>query len=136
MSLGFHDSVLPCDATSFVHSDNIYGDPASLSDARIKTDLVGLPGPQALSILSNITAQTYHREDLGERRLGFIADEVEEALAGLRIDNVVGSKWAQVGEEQGMYKTLDYSRIVCLLTASAQELNKQVVELKQQLQKK
>ena len=24
MSLGFHASVLPCDATSFVHSDNIY----------------------------------------------------------------------------------------------------------------
>ena len=112
MSLGVHASVLPCDATIFVHSHNIYGDPASLSDARIKTDLVELPGPQALSILSNIKAHTYHREDLEERRLGFIADEVEEALAGLHIDNVVGSKWAQVGEEQGMYTTLDYNRVV------------------------
>ena len=39
MSLGFHASALPCDATSFVRSDNIYGNPSSLSGARLKTNL-------------------------------------------------------------------------------------------------
>ena len=52
---------------------------------------------------------TYDRED--QRRLGVIADEVEEAIEQLAIDNVIGSKWHQ-GEQ---YKTLDYSRLTSLL---------------------
>ena len=79
----------------YVHSDNVHGDPASLSDARLKTEVTPVSGDQALSILSQCRAYTYEREDLEERprRLGLIADEVEEAIDQLAIDNVIGSKW-------------------------------------------
>ena len=104
LSIGFHSSILPCNATPYVHSDNVYGYPGSLSDARLKTERTDVTGAQALSVLGYIHGCTYNREDLNnERRLGLIADEVETAIAGLSIDNVVGSKL--VGEEQ--YKTLD-----------------------------
>ena len=61
MSLGFHASVLPCDHTSFVHSDNIYGNPSSLSDSRLKKEITPISGEQALTVLNNITAPTYKK---------------------------------------------------------------------------
>ena len=88
-----------------------------------------MSGDQALSVLSQIQGCTYEREDLEERRLGLIADEVEEAIDQLAIDNVVGSKWHQ-GEQ---HNTLDYSRLVAVLILAVNELSRQVAELKQQL---
>ena len=92
IAVAFQDHILP-QAPSFVHSDNITGDPASLSDKRLKEDVTSVSGAQALSVLSQIQGCTYERPDLQERRLGLIADEVEEAIDQLAIDNVVGSKW-------------------------------------------
>ena len=74
----------------WVHSDNVYGDPGSLSDARLKTEVTSVSGAQALSVLSQIQGCTYERADLNQRRLGLIADVVEEAIDQLAIDNVVG----------------------------------------------
>ena len=95
----------------WVHSDNVYGDPASLSDARLKTEVMPASGTQALPVLSQIQGCTYEREDLQQRRLSCIADHVEDAVDELAIDNVIGNRWHQ-GEE---YKSLDYSRLVALL---------------------
>ena len=94
MSLGFHASVLPCDATSFVHTDNLYGNVSSLSDARLKQNSLEVTPEQCLNTLRHIKPQTYDRNDLGERRLGLIADECEEAIekAGIEVDNVIGQR--------------------------------------------
>ena len=54
--------------------------------------------------------------------MGLIADEVEEAIDQLAIDNVIGSKWHE-GES---YKTLGYSRLVALLTPTVNHLSAQV----------
>ena len=109
----------------WVHSDNVYGDPGSLSDARLKTEVTSVSGAQALSVLSQIQGCTYVREDLDQRRLGLIADVVEEAIDQLAIDNVVGSKWHQ-GED---YKTLDYARLVALLIPAVNTLSARVKDL-------
>ena len=77
-----------------------------------------------MSILSQIQACTYER--VGERRLGLVADEVEDAIDQLAIDNVVGSKWHE-GES---YKTLDYSRLVTLCIASINQLTQEVKDLR------
>ena len=108
-----------------MHSENIIGDPASLSDARLKTEVTPVSGDQALSVLGQIQGCTYEREDLGQRRLGLIADEVEEAIDQLAIDNVLGSRWHE-GEE---YKALDYSRLTALLIPAVNKLSQQVREL-------
>ena len=108
-----------------MHSDNIIGDPTSLNDQRLKTEVTPVSGGQALSVLSQIQGCTYEREDLGQRRLGLIADEVEEAIDQLAIDNVLGSRWHE-GEE---YKALDYSRLVALLIPAVNKLSQQVRDL-------
>ena len=109
----------------YVHSDNIHGDPSSLSDRRLKEELDFVSGTQSLDVLSQIQGCTYERPDLQQRRLGLIADEVEEAIDQLAIDNVLGSKWHN-GEE---YKSLDYSRLVALLIPAVNHLSQQVKDL-------
>ena len=51
IAVGVQDHVLPQNS-SFMHSDNIIGDPASLSDARLKSEVTSVSGEQALSVLS------------------------------------------------------------------------------------
>ena len=81
---------------------------------------------QALSIISQIQAYTYDRPDLEQRRLGLIADEVEDAIQQLAIDNVIGSRWHE-GQE---YKALDYSRLVALLSPAVNHLAQEVKVLR------
>ena len=109
-----------------MHSDNIIGDPASLSDARLKSEVTSVSGEQALSVLSQIQGCTYQREGIEERRLGLIADEVELAIDQLAIDNVISSKW----HNNEQYKTLDYSRLVSLLIPTVNKLAQEVKDLK------
>ena len=75
----------------WVHSDNVYGDPGSLSDARLKEEVTSVSGAQALSVLSSIQGCTYERPDLQQRRLGLIADEVEDAIGQLAVDKEGGA---------------------------------------------
>ena len=110
----------------WVHSDNVHGDPSSLSDARLKSEVTPVSGDQALNVLSQIQGCTYEREDLQQRRLGLIADEVESAIDQLAIDNVVSSKW----HNNEQYKTLDYSRLVSLLVPAINKLAQEVKDLK------
>ena len=110
----------------WVHSDNVHGDPSSLSDARLKSEVTHVSGTQALDVLSQIQGCTYEREDLQQRRLGLIADEVEEAIDQLAIDNVTGSKW-HAGDE---YKSLGYSRLVALLIPAVNHLPQEVKVLR------
>ena len=108
-----------------MHSDNVIGDAASLSDKRLKEEITSVSGTQALSVLSQIRGCTYERPDLQERRLGLIADDVEDAIDQLAIDNVVGSKWHDSDE----YKTLDDSRLVALLIPTVNTLSARVKDL-------
>ena len=78
---------------------------------------------------------TYTRTDTGERRLGFIADAVEEATADLGVSNVTGAtNWAPGDLPYGVYKTLDYARIVPLLVSGMNTLSETVQQLTQQVQ--
>ena len=76
-------------------------------------------------MLNQIKSYTYERDDIGERRLGLIADEVESTVDQLAIDNVISSKW----HNDDHYKTLDYSRLVSLLIPAVNTLAKRVEDL-------
>ena len=65
--------------------------------------------------------------------MGLIADEVETAISGLAIDNVVGSKHATFNDVEDEYKTLDYSRLVSLCIPAINTLNQQVTALTAEL---
>ena len=71
-----------------------------------------------LHMVQQVEAYTYERDDIGERRLGLIADEVQSAIDQLAVDNVISSKW----HKDDQYKTLDYSRLVSLLIPAVNKL--------------
>ena len=124
IAVAIQDHILNQDP-NFVHSDNVIGDPNSLSDARLKTERTSVSGAQALSVLSSIEACTFERTDLQQWCLGLIADEVEDAIDQLAVDKVVGSKWHD-GEE---YKTLDYGRLTSLLIPAVDALSARIKDL-------
>ena len=80
----------------------------------------------SLDVLGKIEAYTYDREDLKQRRLGLIANQVQDAVHELGIDNVVPERW----HNDDIYKTLDYSRLVSLLIPAVNELYQQIKALK------
>ena len=97
-----------------------------------------MSGQQALDICSSINCYTYDREDLNQRRMGCIADEVEAALASElpEVQNVVGSTMAKPGDMgYGEFLTLDYARLVAPLCAAVGELRREVAALSARLQK-
>ena len=126
LSVAFQTEVIPQETLGFIHSDCITGDPNSLSDSRLKSQRTLLSGQQAQNVLNQIKSYTYDREDLDQRRVGLIADEVESAIDQLAIDNVVSSKW----HNGGQYKTLDYSRLVSWLIPVVNKLLQAVADLK------
>jgi hypothetical protein len=121
MGLGFTKEVdKPVIASSLLHSDNIVGDPQSLSDTRLKRNQAIVPVTDLTSIFNAIETKEYElvkgddvdgTELPSERRVGFIADDVQVAIAGSDWSNIVGAKMKN-GED---YLTLDYSRLVCVL---------------------
>ena len=60
--------------------------------ANLNEERAIISGGEALNVLSRIQGCTYVRPDLQERRLGLSADEVEDAIELLGVDNVVGRK--------------------------------------------
>ena len=84
-----------------------------------------MSGKQALGVLNQIQGCTYERIDMEQRRLGLIADGVEEATEELAVDNVIGQKW----HEGEAFKTLDYNRLVALLIPAVNTLTARVQEL-------
>ena len=120
LSVAFQTEVLPQETLGFIHSDCISGGPSSLSDPRLKTERTELSGQQAQNRLKPIKLYAYERDDIGERRLGLIADEVGPAIEHLAIDSVVQSK----RHKDDQYKTLDYSRLVSLLIPANNTLSK------------
>jgi len=136
MGLGFTKEVdRPVTANSLLHSDNIVGDPASLSDTRLKHNQAIAPLTDLTSIFNAIETKEYDlvktsadvdgTELPSERRVGFIADEVQAALKNSGWSNIVGAK--PVNNE--IYKTLDYSRLVAVLWGHVKALTARVAAL-------
>ena len=100
-----------------------------MPDARLKTEVTPISGSQALDVLSQIQGCTYNREDLNQRRVGLIADEVEDAIGQLACDNIISSKWHNDAE----YKTLDYSRLTAIICPALNELSRQIKDIQSKL---
>ena len=121
--------------TSCCHSDNIIGNPASLSDARLKENQQNVPLDTLTGIFDAIETKEYDFRPPGkdiegqslpaERRVGFIANQVKAAILDEAWTNIVGSK--PVCDEE--YLTLDYSRLVCVLWGTVKELSARVAAL-------
>ena len=137
MGLGFSKEVeRAVTPNSYVHSDCVIGDPSSLSDASLKSNRAAVPDATMAAIFDALEAKEY---DLAtgvdpdgaplptERRVGFIAQDVQQAIAthAPQWTNIVGSK--PVGDEELL--TLDYSRLCTVLWGKVKQLEARLAAL-------
>jgi len=99
------------------------GNVTAYSDARLKTNINSYEN--GLEKVMRLKPVTYDRIDTGKFETGFIAQDVENVDETLIVKN---------SDEQGTL-SLDYSRMVVMLTKAVQEQQKQIEELKLLLKK-
>ena len=110
---------------------------SSNSDRALKDNETPITVAETGLILDTVEAKKYTRNDTGEHRHGFIAQDLEAACTG-NFAHIVGSTPAtdDEGEEiegAAAIKTVDYSRLVALLWTTVRELRSRVQELENAL---
>ena len=83
-------------------------------------------------MLENINVKTYTRNDMeeGNKRLGFIAQDVKTYLPD-KFDNIIGSNIItdEQGENSKEMMTMGYARMVCVLWEIVQNQNERIKAL-------
>ena len=111
---------------------------SSNSDRVLKDDETPLTVAEAGAILDAVEAKKYTRNDTGERRHGFIAQDLGAHCRDPFFAHIVGEIPAtdSEGEEiagAAAIKTVDYSRLVALLWTTVRELRSRVLALENSL---
>ena len=106
---------------------------SSNSDRVLKDNETPITVREAGLIIDTVEPKKYTRNDTGEDRHGFIAQDLEAACTG-NFAHIVGSTPAtdDEGEEiegAAAIKTVDYSRLVALLWTTVRDLRNRVREL-------
>ena len=107
----------------------------SSSDSKLKSNqaLANLSDMQ--DIFNSVNVKTYDRIDLnGQKRVGFVAQEIEAVLPE-SYRHIVGDGTIQRGddEEAETIKTVDYSRLVCILWGVCKGLTSRIEVLESRL---
>ena len=89
---------------------------------------------EAGAIVDAVEAKKYTRNDTGEDRHGFIAQDLEAVCSDPFFAHIVGSTPATDDEGEDIegaapIKTIDYSRLVALLWTTVRDLRSRVLEL-------
>ena len=130
VAVSFSANISQVDGADWIHSDNIDGDPNSLSDSRIKDNQELASQDSLCKVFDAVHPKVYDRVDseVPTHRLGFIAQDVQQALQTHMPDvtNVISER--PVGNESLL--ALDYSRLVCVLWAKVRQLEQEILALK------
>ena len=90
------------------------------SDQRLKTNVQAVSLPECKALFDAVEVKGFNWIRDGKRSLGFIAQEVEAALPSSEaLDDLVNqSEYQPTEEDEPMtIKTIDYSRMACVLWA-------------------
>jgi hypothetical protein len=111
-----------------------HGGANTSSDARLKDSVEDLPEEAALSLLRDVSAKTYVRNDMegSDRRCGFIAQDVEAAAHESLGKNLVGSV-PSLDDPSDSIKTLSYERMSVVLWQCCRNLLGRVEALETKL---
>ena len=130
VAVSFSENISQVDGADWIHSDNIDGDPNSLSDSRIKDNQALASQESLCKVFDAVNPKVYDRveSEVPTHRLGFIAQDVQAALSAHMPDvtNVISER--PVGNENLL--ALDYSRLVCVLWGKVKHLEQEIVALK------
>ena len=108
----------------------------SSSDRSLKDNIEDLKAEDCNLILNAVSPKTYTRNDRNnERRVGFVAQDLQEVFAGTNFEHIVGKTTKSEKDADGKdiegeeILTLDYSRISVILFGALKDTNRRVAEL-------
>ena len=110
----------------------IHGALHQVSDQSIKDDIQDLSATDAEAVLESVNAATFVRKDLGEdpacdpRRVGFIANQLEDAILGYNWMNLVRR------DENGL-RSIAYDRLTAILWTGLKQTNARAKALETRL---
>ena len=110
------------------------GSISSNSDRSLKDGETPITVAEAGAIVDAVEAKKYTRNDTGERRHGFVAQDLAAHCLDPFLSHIVGEIPAtdDEGEEiegAAAIKTVDYSRLVAILWTTVRDLRNRVREL-------
>ena len=124
-------------AHAFVHSDNITGNPSSLSDKRIKDSVTSLDPSNCLSFCNALQPSLYLQTLSNEIRTGLVAQDVQAALTAHSLPEtpVLDTKRARVDEDSPVEQlmAMRYERLVPMLLGAVKELTNRITQLESQV---
>ena len=116
-----------------IHSDNIIGNPSSLSDERSKDNVSSLDPSNCLSYCTTLQPSLYLQTLSNEVRTGLIAQEVQAQLTAhsLPLTPVLDTKMASVDQESPAEELMSmrYERLVPMLLGAVKALTQRIEEL-------
>ena len=94
-------------AHAMVHSDNITGNPSSLSDGRVKDNVTSLDPSNCLSFCNTLNPALYLQTQANEIRTGLIAQDVQSAVQAHNLPEtpVLDTKRGRVDEDSPLETT-------------------------------
>jgi len=117
------------EADGDIHADgNIVAYSTTISDERLKTGITTLDN--ALEKVSQLNGVEFTRKNNGQRSAGVIAQQVEKVLPQAVIEKKLP---LQTGEEDTVYKTVEYDALHALYIESIKELKGIVEKQAQQI---
>jgi hypothetical protein len=102
----------------------------STSDKRIKNDIQDASLEACQRIFDAVAPKVYERTDLPGKRIGFVAQEVEQSLPA-EFANLVGTRPGADGQE---LLTIDYSRLITIAWAQLKIQQAQIADLTSRLE--
>ena len=116
-----------------IHSDNIIGNPSSLSDERVKDNVSSLDPSNCLNFCNMLQPSLYLQTLSNEVRTGLIAQEVQAQLTAhsLPLTPVLDTKMASVDQESPAEELMSmrYERLVPMLLGAVKALTQMIEEL-------
>lgn len=99
-----------------------------ISDKRLKEDIKTLEN--SLDKVLKLRGVSYIRKSKGEKHLGFVAQEVESIIPEVISETPLP---LETGDEETLYKTINYSEIIPHLVEAIKEQQNQIEELKEEI---
>ena len=116
-----------------IHSDNIIGNPSSLSDERVKDNVSSLDPSNCLSFCNMLQPSLYLQTLSNEVRTGLIAQEVQAQLTAhsLPLTPVLDTKMASIDQESPAEELMSmrYERLVPMLFGAVKALTERIEQL-------
>ena len=131
LGMGWRSEETNTHVEAFCHSDNVIGNPPSLSHERIKENVSRLDPSICLDVCNPLEPSLYLQTLDNEPRTGLIAQEVQATLQAHNLPDtpVLDTKWASVDGERLELMSMRYERIVPMLLGAVKALTARVAEL-------